>query len=62
MFFIATYERLFLGILRLNAMIVNTDCNWVLKTLRACEMSLVWNKQTKRLLIDLTCEKIDSVS
>ena len=36
----------------------STDYDWVKKTLRTNEMYLVWNKQTKRLLIYAPCQKL----
>ena len=41
-----------------NTMIASPDYDWVSKTLRTCEMYLVWTKQTKRLLILFTCKNI----
>ena len=43
-----------------NAMIVSPAYDWVSKTLKTCEMYLVWKKQMTRLLIYFTCEtKLD---
>ena len=39
-----------------NATIVSSDYDWVWKTLRRCEMYLVWNKQMKIQLIYFTCK------
>ena len=37
-------------------MLVSPDSDWLKKTLRTCEMWLVWNKQTIRLIIYFTCK------